>query len=443
MDTPDLIPSHTVATWLLNHIRRFLDWIGLEKDKTIEEIIYVMIIVGAAILLGWCVRRLILLGARKFVKMRNSAGARLLLQQRVLTKCSHIIPPLVILALLPFAFDSTSKLLTFFEKGLYIYTLIVAAIGINAVLGFFWTRFDQRENTRNLPLKGILNLVVGIVWGIVVIIAISIIINKSPGMFLAGLGALSAALMLVFKDTILGFVAGIQLSENDMLHVGDWIVVPTTIANGIVVDVSLTAVKVRNWDNTIVSLPPYTLISTSFQNWRGMSQSGWRQICRSILFDTYYVNRCDDALLQKVIKLHPEMQSFIEDEQKRGKPNYDPGLATVNGTIETNLGLFRAYMCKYLLNHPLIGNNQQILVRVMEPTGQGIPLQLWCFTTTAWTAYEAVQSEIFEHIAAVCEDFDLEIFNYPSGTDTEIIQMKNPMPLPADMPPEVSAGTAK
>lgn len=443
MDTPDLIPSHTVATWLLNHIHRFLDWIGLEKDRTIEEIIYVMIIVGAAILLGWGVRRLILLGARKFVKMRNSAGARLLLQQRVLTKCSHIIPPLVILALLPFAFESTSKLLTFFEKGLYIYTLIVAAIGINAVLGFFWTRFDERENTRNLPLKGILNLVVGIVWGIVVIIAISIIIDKSPGMFLAGLGALSAALMLVFKDTILGFVAGIQLSENDMLHVGDWIVVPSTIANGIVVDVSLTAVKVRNWDNTIVSLPPYTLISTSFQNWRGMAQSGWRQICRSILFDTYYIKRCDDTLLQKVTKLHPEMQPFIEDEQKRGKPNYDPGLATVNGTIETNLGLFRAYMCKYLLNHPLIGTDQQILVRVMEPTGQGIPLQLWCFTTTAWTAYEAVQSEIFEHIAAVCEDFDLEVFNYPSGTDTEIIQMKNPMPLAADMPPEVSAGTAK
>lgn len=443
MDTPSLIPSHTVATWLLNHIHRFLDWVGLEKDRTIEEIIYVLIIVGAAILLGWCIRRLILLGARKFVKMRNSAGARLLLQQRVLTKCSHIIPPLVILALLPFAFESSSKLLTFFEKGLYIYTLIVAAIGINAVLGFFWTRFDERENTRNLPLKGILNLVVGIVWAIVVIIAISIIIDKSPGMFLAGLGALSAALMLVFKDTILGFVAGIQLSENDMLHVGDWIVVPTTIANGIVVDVSLTAVKVRNWDNTIVSLPPYTLISTSFQNWRGMAQSGWRQICRSILFDTYYVKRCDDELLQKVIKLHPEMQSFIEEEQKRGKPNYDPGLATVNGTIETNLGLFRAYMCKYLLNHPLIGTDQQILVRVMQPTGQGIPLQLWCFTTTKWTAYEAVQSEIFEHIAAVCEDFGLEIFNYPSGTDTEIIQMKNPMPLAADLPPEVPAEAAK
>ncbi len=191
-------------------------------------------------------------------------------------------------------------------------------------------------------------------------------------------------------------------------------------------DVSLTAVKVRNWDNTIVTMPPYTLISTSFQNWRGMSSSGWRQICRAVIFDAYYIKKCDDAFLDNIAKLYPQMASFIDSSRQRGKPEYDPGLATVNGTIETNLGLFRAYMCQYLLNHPLIGNDRQILVRVMVPTGVGIPLQLWCFTTTAWTAYEAVQSEIFEHIAAVCPDFGLQLFNYPSGTDTEIVEMHTP-----------------
>lgn len=422
----EIIPSHQVAGWLLTNIKHGLDIIGLSHDKVFEEVIYVCIIVGAALLIGWLVRRGILWGARKYVQMHDSYAAKLLLKQRVLTKCSHIIPPLVILALLPFAFDSTSKPLQIFEKCLYIYALAVTAIGINAVLTYIWTRFDERDNTKNLPLKGILNIAVGIVWAIVLIIAISVVVDKSPAMLLTGLGVLASALLLVFKDTILGFVAGIQLSENDMLHVGDWIVVPSTIANGIVIDVSLTAVKVQNWDNTIVTMPPYTLISTSFQNWRGMSASGWRQICRSVIFDSYYIKKCDDEFIERVTKLYPQLNSFVEESRKRGKPNYDPGLATVNGTIETNLGLFRAYMCQYLLNHPLIGNNQQILVRVMVPTGQGIPLQLWCFTTTAWTAYEAVQSEIFEHIAAVCTDFDLQLFNYPSGTDTEIIEMHNP-----------------
>ncbi|MDE6650827.1 MAG: mechanosensitive ion channel family protein, partial [Paramuribaculum sp.] len=333
-----IIPSHQVADWLLTNIKHFLDYIGLSHDKTIEEIVYVAMIVGAALLIGWLVRRGILLCARKFVKMRKSPGAKLLLQQRVLTKCSHIIPPLVILALLPFAFDSSSRLLVIFEKCLYIYTAIVFAIGLNAVLTFIWTRVDERENTKNLPLKGILNICVGLVWIIVAIVSISVVVDKSPAMLLAGLGVFASALMLVFKDTILGFVAGIQLAENDMLHVGDWIVVPSTIANGIVEDVSLSAVKVRNWDNTIVTLPPYTLISTSFQNWRGMSSSGWRQIARSVIFDAYYIKKCDSELLEKVTTLHPELKGFIEDSQKRGKPDYNPGLAVVNGTIDTNLG---------------------------------------------------------------------------------------------------------
>ncbi|MDE5821526.1 MAG: mechanosensitive ion channel family protein [Paramuribaculum sp.] len=440
-----IIPSHQVASWLLTNIKHFLDLIGLEKDKTIEEIIYVAIIVGGALLIGWIIRRGILFTARKFVKMHKSPGAELFLKQKVLTKCSHIIPPLVILALLPFAFDSRSTLLVIFEKAIYIYTAIVFAIGLNAVLTFIWTRIDEKENTKNLPLKGILNICIGIVWIIVAIVSISVVVGKSPAMLLAGLGVFASALMLVFKDTILGFVAGIQLAENDMLHVGDWIVVPSTIANGIVEDMSLSAVKVRNWDNTIVTLPPYTLISTSFQNWRGMSSSGWRQIARSVIFDAYYIKKCDQELLERVTALYPELKGFVEQTQKRGKPDYNPGLAVVNGTIDTNLGLFRAYMCQYLLNHPLIGTDQQILVRVMTPTGQGIPLQIWCFTTTAWTAYEAVQSEIFEHIAAVCTDFDLQLFNYPSGTDTEIIQMQNPdiqKKIPTDVADAANSATA-
>ncbi len=423
----DIIPTHQAAQWLLTHIDRLLDHLGLDRAKGVEEWVYVAVIVAVALLAGWIVRRCILFVAKRFVRLRDSAAGRLMLEQHLLTKCSHVIPPLVVLALLPFAFDTSSPMLRLFRLALYVYTVVVVAMAVCAVLTFVWTRFDEKENTNNLPLKGVLNVGKGIVWIIVAVIVGSLLLGKTPGAFLAGLGAFAAALMLVFKDTILGFVAGIQLSNNDMLHVGDWIVVPSTIANGIVTDVSLTAVKVRNWDNTIVTLPPYTLVSTSFQNWRGMSQSGARQICRSVNFEAYTVKRCDDDLLQRVSAKYPKMKTFIDRAKSAGKVDYDPGTAVVNGTIETNLGLFRAYMCQYLLDHPLIVTDQQILVRLLAPTTTGIPLQIWCFTTTAWTAYEAVQSEIFEHIAAVCGDFDLRLFNYASGMDTETVEM-----LPAD-----------
>ncbi|MBD5374035.1 MAG: mechanosensitive ion channel [Bacteroides sp.] len=419
----EIIPSHKVATWLLNTIDSFLDSIGLEKDKTIEEIIYVAAIVGFALLIGWLVRKGILFIVRKIVQTSKSEVSHEILQHRIPTKCSHVIPPLVILGLLPFAFDHQSVLLHAFQICLYIYTFIIIAIAVNTVLTFIWQRYNTHENAKNLPLKGILNVCKGIVWIIVVIISIAALIDKSPVALLTGLGAFAAVLTLVFKDTILGFVAGIQLSQNDMLHVGDWIVVPSTIANGIVIDVSLTAVKVQNWDNTIVTCPPYTLVSTSFQNWRGMSASGCRQICRAVIFDSYYIKPCDDELIANIVAKYPQMKPFVDKTRQNDKPTYDPGLAVVNGTLETNLGLFRAYMCQYLLNHPQIRTDQQILVRVMVPTGVGIPLQIWCFTTTAWTAYEAVQSEIFEHIAAVCQDFGLQLFNYPSGVDVDTFKM--------------------
>lgn len=411
----DIIPSHKVAQWLLTNIDNFLNTIGLRHEKEIEEIIYVALIVGVALGISWLLRKIILISTREIVKLRHTEIGDDLIHQHVFTKCSHIIPPLVFLALLPFAFPAKSVILHILEIAATIYTMIVTAIAINTIMTFVWTRFDRRENTKNLPLKGILNVGKGLVWIIVTIIGVSIILDKSPAVLLTGLGAFAAALMLIFKDSILGFVAGIQLSQNDMLRVGDWIVVPSTIANGICIDVSLTAVKVQNWDNTIVTLPPYTLVSTSFQNWRGMSDSGYRLISRSMLVDVESVQKTTPELLERVSSL-PGMKEFIDKVNSSGT-FYDPGVACVNGSAETNLGLLRAYMCNYLLNHPLIGKNQQILVRVMDPGPDGIPLQIYCYTTTAWTAYEAVQSEIFEHLTVIAPIFGLRMFGNPTGED--------------------------
>lgn len=415
-----VIPQHNVALWLTSNIRDILDHMGLRRDPSLENVIYVVVIVAFALLLGWSIRRLLLWLTKSAMKWHPTELGNYLLQNNVPKSCSHVITPLVILALLPFAFDTTSPLLHIFRVCIYIYTIIAFAVAINTVIRLVWTRYDQRENTKNLAIGGIRNLCTGIVWVIAVIIIGSTILDKSPVALLTGLGAFAAALMLIFKDTILGFVAGVQLSQNDMLRIGDWIVVPSTIANGIVIDMSLSAVKVQNWDNTIVTLPPYTLVSTSFQNWRGMSASGYRLISRSVIFDVDSIVPCTDEMLTSVAAL-PGMQEFI-DKVKTSGQFYDPGVAVVNGTTQTNLGLMRAYMCYYLLHHPLIGKDQQILVNIKVPDGNGFPLQIYCYTTTAWTAYEAVQSEIFEHIAAMAPKFGLRLYNAPSGNDLKSLK---------------------
>lgn len=419
-----LIPSNRVAQWLLVHIHHLLDAVGLEKNQTIEEVIYAAIIVCIALFIGWAIRNIVLYGVRKFMLMRHSTVGKELIDHKVLSRCSHIIPPLVLLALLPFAFTSETLMRVVVLRGLLIYTVVVVCRAICTVTKFIWLRFDETRNSKNLPLGGILDTAVGIIWFIAVIICVSIVVNKSPVNLLTGLGAFAAVLMLVFKDSILGLVAGLQLSQNDMLRVGDWIVVPSTIANGIVIDVNLTAVKVQNWDNTIVTLPPYTLVSTSFQNWRGMTESGCRQIARSVIIDSDTIVPANKEMISEITGKYPIIKAYIDKIDSPGHNDYNPGLAVVNGTNQTNLGLFRAYMCQWLLNNPAIRSDEQILVRLMPPTGEGIPLQIWCFTaTTNFTAYEAIQSAVFEHVAVTAIDFGLRLFNDPSGTDVTTVTL--------------------
>ena len=439
-----LIPSNRVAQWLLVHIHHLLDAVGLEKNQTIEEVIYAAIIVCIALFIGWAIRNIVLYGVRKFMLMRHSTVGKELIDHKVLSRCSHIIPPLVLLALLPFAFTSETALRVIVLRGLLIYTVVVVCRAICTVTKFIWLRFDETRNSKNLPLGGNLDTAVGIIWFIAVIICISIVVNKSPVNLLTGLGAFAAVLMLVFKDSILGLVAGLQLSQNDMLRVGDWIVVPSTIANGIVIDVNLTAVKVQNWDNTIVTLPPYTLVSTSFQNWRGMTESGCRQIARSVIIDSDTIVPATKEMISEITGKYPIIKAYTDKIDSLGHNDYNPGLAVVNGTNQTNLGLFRAYMCQWLLNNPAIRSDEQILVRLMPPTGEGIPLQIWCFTaTTNFTAYEAIQSAVFEHVAVTAIDFGLRLFNDPSGTDVTTVTLTPPASAQTNNPaPNAAAGSA-
>lgn len=275
-----------------------------------------------------------------------------------------------------------------------------------------------------MPLKGLAQLAKGILWIVAAIIVVCVIVDKSPARLLAGLGAFAAVLMLVFKDSILGLVAGVQLSENDSLHVGDWISVKGTEANGTVMEVSLTAVKVQNWDKTTTTVPPYNLISSGFTNYRTMQQSMTRRICRSYMIDADSILPATPAMLENIKKV-PFMEEYINkklEQKAAGKVadvNNPDGL--VDGTIATNLGLFRAYMKMWLDANPHVAHDSDCFVTTLAQTSAGIPFQIYCFTATSkWFPYEAIQATIFEQVAAMLRFFQLYAFENPSGRDTVI-----------------------
>ena len=419
--TPTAPAAHSVAEWLLSLIDRLLNAIGLETHEKTEEAICLFIIIAGAFLIGWMLQKIIYFVLRHAVKLRPSAIGQELLKGKTLARCCYIIPPLVVLALAPFALEESHSTYTVVVRIAGIYALFALAAGLGAVFTFIFNYYNTYENKRKLPLKGLVNVAIGLVWIIIVILSVSVALDKSPGLLLTGLGAFAAALMLVFKDSILGFVAGIQLSENDMIHVGDWIVVPDTIANGVVLDMTLTTVKVQNWDNTIVTLPPYSLVQSSFQNWRGMSESGCRRIVKNLTIDITSVKSITPDEADALAARYPLLKEFVDNLRKNnGLEQNNPGLTPINGTIETNLGLFRAYCCLYIYNNPFINNVQQILVRILDPTNGGLPLQVYCFTaTTDWNKYEGIQSAIIEHISTVCGDFGLDIYSSSTLTVSE------------------------
>jgi miniconductance mechanosensitive channel len=352
--------------------------------------------------------------------------------QHLIRKMTHVIPPIVFLALIPFAFQTDSDTLHLIERIVLIYFVIMVGWSLSALCNVLWVSYDSKENTKNLPLKGILNLAKGSVWIIIAIIGISILLDRSPAALLTGLGAFAAALMLIFKDSILGFVSGLQLSLNDMVRVGDWIAVPGTIADGIVTDVSLTTVKIRNWDNTTVTLPPYTLVSTPFQNWNKMRDRGRRQINRSIIIDVTTVCPTTPEMLESLKKL-PYMKDYIEKMQQFAAENKATCLMRdgieVNGSIDTNLGVYRAYCGIYLRHHPYValGPGTFCMVRLQQQTESGIPLNVFCYTNTVnWVAYEGIQSDIFEHMMAIAPAFGLSAFSLPTGRD--VVNIANPKP---------------
>lgn len=274
---------------------------------------------------------------------------------------------------------------------------------------------------RNLPLRGLAQSIKIILFIIASLLVTSILIGKSPVLLLSGLGAMTAVIMLVFKDPILGLVAGVQLSANKMLSVGDWLEMPKYGADGDVIDISLTTVKVQNWDRTITTIPTYALISDSFKNWKGMQESGGRRIKRSVLIDAASVHFLVPDEIERLTHaqlLEPYIKEKVQEISRYNREHQVDESTPINGRRLTNLGSFRAYLERYLRAHPDVHQNMILMVRQLAPTHEGIALELYCFTaTTAWVDYERIQSDIFDHVYAVLPEFSLRVAQAPTGGD--------------------------
>ena len=375
---------------------------GLETNTGHNELLqWGIIIVGAFLLFYICDfigKKIIAPAVQRFTRTTSNTWDDILLNNDTITNLCRLVPGIIANIVLPFILEAESSVLLFCLKLCKAY---VAIIGVGLLCTIFTSLYklsNESEKTKDHTLQGVFQMLKIVVISIGAIIVVSIFFDKDPSNLLAGLGASAAILMLVFKDSILGLVAGIQLSANDMLRPGDWITMPKYDADGFVIDVTLTTVKVQNWDKTITTIPPYALVSDSFQNWRGMFSSGGRRIKRSIFIDTNSITFCEGELRDKLIK--------------KGVINADDNKQYVN------LTLFREWLENWLHNHPAINKEMILLVRQLQPTVQGLPLELYFFSSdTAWIAYEHLQAEIFEYLFAVLPEYGLKAFQSPAGTD--------------------------
>lgn len=385
-----------------NDLTQLLQQIGVQKESLdiTHRIIIIIGILLIAYLADLFCRKLLAPAIQKLTAKTQAKWDDYLFNDKVLANLCHLISPVVVYVLIPFAFPNEPETLAFILKLCWVYITAVTMRFICAFLTSLYTISNEHEKLRDRPLKGVYQMVKLLVIAIGSIIIISTLIDKNPTTILTGLGASAAILMLVFKDTIMGLVSGVQLSANDMLRPDDWITMPKYGADGTVIEVTLTTVKVRNWDNTISTIPPYALVSDSFQNWRGMRESGGRRVKRSINIDMTTVHFCTAEQI-KMFQKRGWMEGFER-----------------TGNEEVNLHVFRHYLERYLRHHPQINTDMTLMVRQLQPTPQGLPIELYFFSSNKdWIPYERLQAEVFDHVLAVLSEFGLKVFQSPTGAD--------------------------
>ena len=365
--------------------------------NTFDEMIIAALLVILAIGLDYLCQAIFVGSMKKLAQHTHYQWDSLLLKRKVVHHLVHTIPGILVYALLPLAFIRGKGLLLLSQKICAVYIVFVLLLAINGFILVFLDMYNMRQVNKNRPIKGFMQVLQVLLFFIGGIVSIAILIGKSPASLFAGLGASAAILMLVFKDTILGFVAGIQLSANDMLRPGDWITVPGSNANGIVQEITLNTVKIQNFDNTISTIPPYTLVSASFQNWRGMVESGGRRVMKSIFLDLNTIKFCTPDMLNTFRKEIPLLADYKPDE----------------GVTPTNSQMFRVYVEKYLTSLPVVNTDLDLIISQLQSTEYGVPIQIYFFSRNKiWKEYERIQSDIFDHFFAMIPKFELKVYQY-------------------------------
>ena len=414
----------------MNAINRLIEIIsdfflssGLSENLTnfLITAMLTIIVVGLAILADYIAKKILVSSIRHVFKRTKSTRDDILVKRKVFSRLSHLVPALIILYTADFIFGNYENFIGIVRSGCHIYIIIVILLVIDSFINALHEIYLTLPVSKNRPIKGYVQVVKIFVYFIAIIMILAVVFNQSPKGLLTGLGALAAVLLLVFKDTILGFVASIQLSANNMVKPGDWIEMPKYGADGTVMEISLNTVKVQNWDKTIATVPTYNLVSDSFTNWKGMEESGGRRIKRSINIDMQSVKFCTQEMIERFNKIQ-RLKNYIQDKTKEikefNKENNIDDSVLVNGRRMTNLGIFRIYIEEYLKNHPKIHQDMTFLVRHLQPTEKGIPIEIYVFSNDqAWANYEAIQADIFDHILAVIPEFDLQVFQNPTGND--------------------------
>ncbi len=365
--------------------------------NTFDEIIIAALLIVLAVGIDYLCQFIFVGSVRKLSEKSHYFWDTLLIKRKVVHNLVHAIPGILVYALLPMAFIRGKELLLLSQKVCAVYIVFVLLLAINGFILVIMDIYNHKEVNKNRSIKGFIQVFQVLAFFIGGIVIIAILVGKSPATLFAGLGASAAILMLVFKDTILGFVAGIQLSANDMLRPGDWITVPGSNANGVVQEITLNTVKIQNFDNTISTIPPYTLVNNSFQNWRGMVESGGRRVMKSIFLDLNTIKFCTPDMLDTFRKEIPLLSDYQPDK----------------GVTPTNSQMFRIYVERYLNSLPIVNTDLDLIISQLQSTEYGVPIQIYFFSRNkVWKEYERIQSDIFDHFFAMVPKFELKVYQY-------------------------------
>lgn len=414
-----------------------MDWINFLEEKTETMIInlgisaewaiyyrllsFIIVLTVLSVAAYYITKKIIIRFLYKVFKKTSFAWDDLFVDTRAFDNFAHIAPAIIVLIMAPVVFADFEKLLPFVVRLSEAYLIIVSMTVLFAILKVGEYVMSRHPAFKDKPLSSLFQLIRIILYIVAIILVLAVLLNKSPVYLLSAFGAMTAVLMLVFKDTILGLVASIQMSANDMVRVGDWVEMPKFNADGNVIDINLNTVKVQNWDKTITTIPTYYLITDSFKNWRAMHETGGRRIKRAIYIDAYSVRLVDKQTRDK-FKKYQLITDYVETREKEievfnEEHNIDTSVL-INGRRMTNLGVYRKYIECYLKNHPRIRQDMNIMVRQLATESKGIPLEIYCFTnTTVWLEYESIQSDIFDHLYSTASFFDIGIFQEPGGKD--------------------------